>query len=244
MFWARIQFKLGEGKFFLGMMRQALTPARNRPDLREAVATAPLGTNVVSVWQPRFYYYFDAFLAATRSLPDIIQVWQGLDPLALSSRAPKAVKSWVLQLSEDERARRQAFQNQFHSLYQKFRRHPMSQARNLVIHREGTPNIDVEVVGEWGTYQGGPTHYLPMVEIPPDVAARDPKAPVGPVLAIPLEPTPDNFFLRKVHPNGRVQRHPLFPTAENYLEVAYDLVGKADGIAAKVHGGQPLTPPS
>ena len=79
MFWPNIQFKLGEVGFFLGKMRQSVIPAHDRPELQDyyaASASSP-GTIVATVWQPHFYYYFDAFLAATRSIPDIIQAWYG-----------------------------------------------------------------------------------------------------------------------------------------------------------------------
>jgi hypothetical protein len=100
-FWPKIQYKLGEAAFFLGKMRQALTPAQDRPELQDAIETAKSspGAVVVTQWQPHLYYYFDAFLAATRSVPDIIQAWLGCDP-----------RPWVKRLPPEEQARRKQFQ--------------------------------------------------------------------------------------------------------------------------------------
>jgi hypothetical protein len=73
-------YKVREAAFFLGKMRQALTRAQDRPELQDAIENAKSlpGAVVVTQWQPHLYYYFDAFLAATRSVPDIIQAWLGV----------------------------------------------------------------------------------------------------------------------------------------------------------------------
>jgi hypothetical protein len=235
--WASIQFKLGEADFFLGKMRQVLIPAHNRPELRasyKALASSP-GTIIVTNWQPQFYYNFDAFLAATRSIPNIIQTWCGWD-----------ARAWQGQrLPLEEKTRRKRFQEGFSPLYTQFSQHPLSRARNITIHRGGTPPIDVEVTGQWGImHQGGPTQHIPLADIPPAVARRDPTLPTGPVPLLPLEPTPEDFFLRDVRPDGSIQTPSLFPTCEDYLKnTAYGLVGEAEKLRIRVHGSEWLTPP-
>jgi hypothetical protein len=213
-------------------MRQALTPAQNRPELQDAIETAKSspGTVVVTQWQPRLYYYFDAFLAVTRSVPDIIQAWLGWDP-----------KPWVKCLPPEEQARRKQFQDQFRPLYTEFSQHVVSRARNITIHRTGTPSVELFITGRWGVYGGGPLHHIPLAEIPPEYL--NPDAPVGPIPAVPLEPCANDFSLKEVGTDGCIQLHTLFPTCKAYLDAAHDLVGKAGNICARVHGRQPLTPP-
>jgi hypothetical protein len=231
-FWPNIQYKVGEAAFFLGKMRQVLTRAQDRPELQDAIENAeslPRAV-VVTQWQPHLYYYFDAFLAATRSVPNIIQAWLGCDP-----------RPWVKRLPPEEQARRKQFQDQFRPLYTEFNQHVVSRARNITIHRTGTPSVKPIITGRWGVYRGGLLNRIPLVEIPPKYL--NPAAPVGVIPTKPLELRAEDFSLKEVGADGCIQLHPLFPTCEAYLDAARDLVGKAGNIDARVHGGQPLTPP-
>jgi hypothetical protein len=75
MSWDGVHFKLDEAEFFLGQMIEAVRPIDDRGTAYLAAAGALVG----NLWQPQFYYHVDAFLAAIRSVPDIIQAWFGLD---------------------------------------------------------------------------------------------------------------------------------------------------------------------
>lgn len=236
MFWPNIQFKLGEVDFFLGKMRQSVIPARDRPELQDYYASSisSPGTIVATVWQPHLYYYFDAFLAATRSIPDIIQAWYGWDTRVWQGQ----------QLPPQERDRRKQFQKEFTSLYTQFSKHPLSRARNITVHRGGTPPVEVEVMGQWGVvYQGGPTQHIPSADIPPEVGRRDPTVPVGPGSIRLLEPAASDFLLRERCGDGSIQTYPLFSTCEDYKNAAYTLVGETQKLITRVHGDARLTPP-
>lgn len=72
--WRGVDFKLAEARFFLSEMGKDLeSPVTRYPQLAAIAAT---GANVAHPWQERFYYHLDAFLAAARSVPEIIQ-YQG-----------------------------------------------------------------------------------------------------------------------------------------------------------------------
>lgn len=234
MFWPNIQFKLGEVGFFLGKMRQSVTPARDRPELQGYYASySSPGTTVVTLWQPQLYYYFDAFLAATRSIPDIIQAWYGWDARVWQGK----------QLPPWERDRRKQFQEKFRPLYTQFSEHPLSRARNITVHRGGTPPVEVKVTGRWGVvYEGDPTQHIRSTEIPPEVARRDPTVPMGPVPISPLEPAVSDFLLRERR-GDNIHTYPLFSTCEEYKNVAYSLVEETQKLITNVHGDERLTPP-
>ena len=60
--------------------------------------TPAFAKHATTQWQPDFYYYLDAFLGATRSVPDVIQKCFGDDNLSK--------KEWPQPLDAEETARR------------------------------------------------------------------------------------------------------------------------------------------
>jgi hypothetical protein len=229
--WQGVGFKIGEADFFLSQMREDITPLVPRP---ETVVFAPYmtvpGTIVWNPWQQRFYYHLDAFLAATRSVPDIIQAAVGLD------RRP-----WVNALPPAEIQRRRTFQGHFKPLYVAFSDLPMSRARVVTLHRTGVPPVEVEIHGLWGVYTGTPNQAVPIAEspsLPPDLSF-----PVMSTPGLPVQPELNDFTLIEHLPGGGTRPHPLFPACEDYLRAARQMVEDARRIAQQVHGAQPLTAP-
>lgn len=66
--WQGVDFKLAEAEFFLDRMGKALIPPRVSDPTRH-----PACGHSVAKWQPDFYFYLDAFIAAARSIPDVVQ---------------------------------------------------------------------------------------------------------------------------------------------------------------------------
>jgi hypothetical protein len=231
MSWAGVDFKLGEAGFFLlEEMPRDLRPTRNS----HTAALAATGAMVMGkLWQPRFYYHVDAFLAATRSIPDIIQAWFGLDPNAKIHPKQEPWKSWLPSLNPGEQDRRDAFQAQFRQLYRTFNQHPMSRARNVTIHWSGMPSVEVVVISQWGIvygppggiYQGSPTQSIPLIDQRLEPTGGDP-AKIVPLISappIPLMPSLNDFLVKVVDSSGTVQTCQLFPLCQEYLQAARDL---------------------
>jgi hypothetical protein len=65
--WQGVEFKLAEAEFFLDRMGKVLLP----PQFTDPTWHPANGFSVTK-WQPDFYYYPDAFIGATRSVPDVI----------------------------------------------------------------------------------------------------------------------------------------------------------------------------
>ena len=74
--WAGVDLKVSYAGFFLGQMTSALQPQRTQ------TTVALEGTIVGNLWQQSFYPNFDAFLAMTRSIPEVIKCCFGKDPQA------------------------------------------------------------------------------------------------------------------------------------------------------------------
>jgi hypothetical protein len=239
MSWEAVEFKLEEARFNLGEMGRDLRPAIARPKRRGHAAS---GTNPGALgarhWRPQFYYHFDGFLVAARSVPDIIQTWFGFDPPA--DNRP-GLAQWVQHLPAGEEARRKHFRDSFRPLYEEFKMHPLSQARVVTVHHPGTLPVDVAVSAHWGIYKSGLTQFVPSGNVRPGPIGNGPAGSAPGISAplLPLEPRPDQVY--SIEPPAGTR--PLFPMCEDYLKAAQGLVAEARMIAATVHGDQPLTPP-
>src|SRR5438552_225668 len=111
--WQGIDFKLEETDFFLDRMGKVLVPRRyTDPTWHPAYGHGG------AIWQPDFYYYLDAFIAAARSVPDIIQKCFGWDD--------KSKDKWPEPLEPDEIDRRKRFQVEFRDLYRNVSDLPLS----------------------------------------------------------------------------------------------------------------------
>jgi hypothetical protein len=242
MSWEGVDFKLGEAGFFLLEMHKALTSTYKptQPAFDMSYGSSP-STSVGNLWQPRFYYYLDGFLAASWSIPQIIEVQFGYDNY-------RGLKTWREGLCPSEQCRRKKFRWQFRSdtLYKAFDTHPLTLARHITVHREGLPPVFVEVGRLWGgSHRGGPTLSIPSADMWPSPAANDPMAP--PALAAPRHepviPSQEDFTVEVADRIGTTRTYPLFRTCAEYPQAAGDLVKKAREIDARVHAGHPLTPP-
>jgi hypothetical protein len=222
MSWAGVDFKLNEADFFFREMQKDLIPPEYaNPALRAYIAPQiAAGAMIDYSWQSRFYFHVDAFLVATRSIPDIIQSWFGLDAFAQSQNAPQTLKTWVQQLPSQEKILRESFQRKFERQCKKFNRHPLSAARHITIHHYGTPPVVVTVPRLWGQppYLGGPTAIIPTVDFWLTPAANDPTVP--PALTsqfLPVRPSLNDFHVKVADPNHTVRTDQLFPFCQGYL---------------------------
>ncbi len=236
--WDGVEFRLREAGFFRQEMSRDLAPARStsRRAYEAYYASSP-GTIVGNAWAPKFYYHLDAFLQAVRSVLDIIQANFGED---------RHLSKWIKTLPKTEQQRRGAFQRGFQQDAQQFLSHPGTQARKVAVHREGTPSVEVTVLGRWGViHRGGPTRSIPITDSGSfNVAsAQDDPLPWIPKPAIPLEPKESDFSLVVTQADGTDQKYPLFDMCDDYLVAAKRLVISAKAIDAQVDNGQPLNPP-
>jgi hypothetical protein len=192
------------------------------------------GAVVGHPWQRRFYHHLDAFLAITRSVPDIVRCCFGIDPV---------MGSWLNSLTRAEITRRKAFQGKFDKLFADFKQLPLSGARNVTLHRSGVAPVEVQITGMWGVYTGGPLERVPESETPIIVAGNDPAlmvASMQPPLSI--EPRASDFSLIVAIASGQ-QRIQLFPECKEFLQKAKNLVEEARMICQAEHGVEKITPP-
>jgi hypothetical protein len=148
-FWSAIHKRVAAAEFLLNEMSKDILPpsesARHQPHVAAILATGAL---VDHPWERRFYPHLDAFLAMTRSVPEIIRCLFGIDTLP-------ALKAWLARLDPAERARRQAFQSQFDVVYKLFAAMPLSGARNVTLHRTGVSPVKARLMGRWGVIYVG-----------------------------------------------------------------------------------------
>ena len=232
--WDRVHFKLGSAEFFLGEMGRDLIPPSARPESQHLAAIAiSTGTIVDHPWQPKFYYHLDAFLAATRSVPDVIQACFGNDNGRLAG--------WVSKLDPDEQKRRNNFQTAFKPLYWEFQGMPLSRARVGTYHHRGVPPVEAKVQGKFGVdHVGGPLTRLASMDTTLFGAGKG-STPLwlGEYPPFPIEPRTDDFYLQMA--DGTVRK--LFPECTQHLQECHVLLDKARAISEAVHGGKNLTLP-
>jgi hypothetical protein len=219
--WAGVDLKVGHAAFFLQEMSRSLQPPEQTAT---NVALQSSGAIVGNLWQLSFYPYFDAFLAMTRSIPEIIQCCFGED------RSP-AMANWFRALHAAEQTRRQTFSSQFKPDYSQFGQHPLSNTRNISFHRAGYASVEVRITGLFGAeYIGSPVQSVPIAEGP----HNNPDPPFQ-RNALPVRPMWSDFTI-----DGK----PLFPECQAYLQLAGDLRAKARDICQQVHGSNSLTHPA
>jgi hypothetical protein len=229
--WQGIDFKLAEADFFLDRMGKVLLPPRlNDPSWHPAYGPS------VAHWQPDFYFYFDAFVGAARSVSDVVQKCFGWDKLSKDQ--------WPQPLDADEIYRRDKFQAEFTPLYTAFHRQPLSRVRVGTYHWRGMPSVQTKAKVFCGQeYTGKPGQIVPSMaprQFPP---GTDPA-----FLALfgqpqPVEPSWPDFTLEIPQEDGSVESSPLFPACRAYLQSAQELVKKAKELCTRLHGASKLTPP-
>ena len=221
--WAGVELKLQNSDFHLRRMEQSLEPPERTAT---NVALQAAGAIIDTGWQRSFYAHLDAFLSATRSVPEIIQCCFGAD------KHP-AMKSWFANLPETERLRRREFKKQFKASYDNFRTLPLGTVRHISEHRTGVPPVKVTISGLFGVvYIGGPVARVPSSE------TRQIDDPTLSWMAKPIplrQPSWDDFD---------IEGQPLFPACQAYLNEAQALMGKARSVLSVVHGANSLTVPT
>ncbi|HET6883180.1 MAG TPA: hypothetical protein VFI31_23625 [Pirellulales bacterium] len=229
--WQGVDFKVAEAEFFLDRMGKVLIPRH----LTDRNWQAAYGLPTVH-WQPDFYFYLDAFIAAARSIADIVQKCFGWDP--------HSKKEWPEPLDDDERRRRDAFQAEFTAHYAKVNGHAVSRVRTGTFHWGGTPSVQTKArVFGGGDYTGSPKQAIPIAaprQFPPGTDAA--------YLALfgapqPVEPSWQDFTLEIPRDDGTRESKPLFAACREYLESARLLVRESREIAQRVHGSSMLTAP-
>ena len=224
--WAGVELKINNAEFFLEEMGKALLPPE-RTQMNVALQTT--GAIIDTGWQRSFYAHLDAFLAMARSVPEIIQCCFGWD-------TSDAMKSWRDRLSTTEEKRRREFKKSFKGAYKTFRKLPLSNARNISLHRTGVAPVEVNIIGRYGiSYIGTPVSHVPTAE-GEEIAAGDDQALqwVATMPPVPVQPA---------WPDFKVNGKSLFTECRAYLDGAKNLLARARGISLQVHDNESLTPP-
>lgn len=216
--WAGPELKLDYASFHFQKMATSVSPRERTAYDVGYIATADAGP------QRAMFTYFDAFLSAARSIPEIIQCCFGHD---LNSH----MRLWFDGLELDEQKRRDDFRNQWTD-YATFRNLRLSNTRHTIEHRRGyASDLEAKVTGRFGVvYVGGPAKPILATEMPP---IDNPQLPLM-VGLTPVEPRPDQFTI-----NGE----PLFDVCRAYLDAAQKVVTDSRAISNRVHGGYGVTPP-
>jgi hypothetical protein len=126
--WAGVDVKIENAQFHLDAMSRVLQPPERAAGY---TVVEGMGTVISDNWHRAFYAHFDAFLSATRSVPEIIRCCFGRDTGA------RIMKEWYEARTADEQERRSEFQEKFGLDYDAFRTLPLSTARNISEHRTG-----------------------------------------------------------------------------------------------------------
>jgi hypothetical protein len=252
--WAGVDLKIENAQFHFDAMIRVLQP--QSPERVGTYTIEGMGTVISGSWHRPFYAHFDAFLSASRSVPEIIRCCFGVDTfiepdrrvsrIRLSDKTsrlrPRQVvpkpahgarimKEWYEARTADERERRSEFQEKFKLDYDAFRTLPLSTARNISEHRTGAAPVTVKVTGRFGVvYDGGPTRPIPTSE------TREMPSGFGFLSnpPTPVQPTWADF---------NIDGAPLFETCRDYLDSARDLADRARALAQEVHGESEITRP-
>jgi predicted nuclease of predicted toxin-antitoxin system len=166
-----VDSKLREASKHLQTMGQVPIHPRHRPGFsghHAAMLSSP-DTMMVHDWHDAFNSALNAFLSATRSVPDVIRNRFGYD---CPDKNP-----WLLKLDPDERTRRRRFGRRFEKQFERFGQLPLNEERNEAHHGSGVAHWEVVVRGSWGTYTGGPLRRLPQTEYRESDPGEDP--PLG-----------------------------------------------------------------
>jgi len=201
-----------------------------------AVMSCP-GTIVIHQWHDEFKRLLHGFLAATRSIPDIIENRFGYDDKAWDRKA------WLRTLDPGEQQRRKDFSKTFRPDFDAFKGHALKAQRRKAIHFDGQADWHVVVKGFRGeTYFGDNLTPLDQAESLPALTgdpALDLPALESPLL--PLQPLAKDFWLGA---KGDPDRTPLFDECRSYLRDADNLIMAARRLFHSIHNGHPFTIPT
>lgn len=219
--WRGVRAKLDYAQFHFEKTFQALIPPELTGHMAAIAASGPI---IGHEWQRPFFAHFDAFLSATKSVPEIITACFGKD------RGSKEMREWFDGLPEEEQIRRSQFSASFSSALNRFRNMTLTKARNISEHRRGVAPVVGEIVGMFGTYPVSATERAPTSEIRDDVEPEYGWLPKP----IAVRPTWTDFYIGDER---------LFDVAKAYLEAAQTLRQTASEIDQQIHSGKSLTEP-
>jgi len=221
--WAGPELKLGYAHYHLVKMQLAITPPQGDSHI---AAMQAAGVLVDTGWQRAIGPYFDAFLSAARSIPEIIACCFGRDT------PNKEMKLWFDGLPSAEQDRRKQFTQEFKSTRKAFSNLPLTKTRNVAVHRRGYAPYKVRIAGRFGvTHEGGPTKVIPLSEAP---TIFDPNFPPGLARQWPIEPN---------YTDVTIDDRPLFDACQEYLNEAARVIGNGRAISTQILGANVLTPP-
>jgi hypothetical protein len=224
--WAGPALKLEYAQYHYTEMGQSIQPPEHT---WTSAALESSGAIIDTGWQRKIYAHLDAFLSATWSVPAIIQCCFGADPF--TQRQNHQMKDWFDQLSQDEKDRRQLFNDRFKLLYDNFRKLSLAPIRHTIEHRTGVAPASVAITSMYGvTHIGGPGKPVPATEM------RQIDDPNLAHLAKPhvIRPMWNDFY---------IDGQSLFPTCQNFLAQVGTIVNDARVIAQQVHGTKTLSSP-
>jgi hypothetical protein len=237
---ALVNSKLEEADTLRNRMGQVIIHPRHKPGFPAALTAMVMSCPEIIVahdWHKEFEATLNAFLPATRCVPDIITKQVGYDTHG-------GDVAWLSSLDDEETKRRKKFQRKFEKKVQQFRQHPLSKQRNEVCHYSGVPNWEVRVRGRFETYIGGPMNPLPAVEKWPIIHKEDPVFwELADSSPRPLEPTAADFWWVIADPIGPTRSLPLFDECRAYVKAARDLAVRAHRLYQEIHQGHTLTKP-
>src|SRR5262245_61161569 len=119
--WRGAELKLSYAVFHFTKMSDCLQPPRDAYYAAQVAAGSLVGAGS---WRQSLEPHLDALLAATRSVPEIVQCCFGYD------RHPR-LEPWWLGLSADEQDRRREFSKEFKPHRGAFLDLPLSHARDV-----------------------------------------------------------------------------------------------------------------
>lgn len=220
--WAGANIKISYAAFHLREMGKALSPD-DLPDPTYAAIRA-MGSPIDSRWQLKFGAHFDAFLATTRSVADVIECCFGADP--------QLVRTWLRNLPADEQDRRRKFSAEFEASRLAFAALRLSSSRRMTLHRLGYPHFEIAITGRFGAiHVGDAITPIPLTESP---TISDRKFPPALARYRQIEPTPADFT---------IDGEPLFGACHEYLGRAESLISKGSELAEIIHGDSEITQP-
>lgn len=210
--WAGAEFKCENAFFHLEQMGRLLDSPRPTGAF---AAMGASGTIIGNRWQLPFYAHLDAFLAATRSVPEIIRCCFGVDH-------NKNVEGWFKGLEEEEKGRRRRFNSHFAVHVNEFQKLPLSKARDISLHRTGYPPATIEVSSMFGVvHLGTPIEHAPEFE---SQAFR----------GLPFQ---SNSYATRPNWSGfKIVGGPLFETCQDHLAKTQALIAESRRVANLVHG--------
>lgn len=227
--WSGVMLKLDNARFHLDSMQRAIEPPpRTQTQVAHLAAGAVLGKDR----HRPFMAHLDAFLASTRSVPEVINCCFGHD-------SSKAMKEWFNRLSSEEKTRRKRFFQRLKPDLSRFKDLPLTGARNVSFHRQGYPDVVITAYSLFQRrdgqpkYTGNPVQPLPSLEISP--VQDQAKLPSVTFHAV----YPDAIIIEQ----GTAMPDPFPDPFERYLKEACFIQLRARANADEVHNGHPVTLP-